>query len=759
MKNVVSVNGGKVHTMSSDVEHGPFPLCRSGAQSSTGTEYRETDAEITCKTCVTYAERRAAKKAEAMPLTDFGPNTINVKGGDVHATKPGTEGRRPNPLCTGGVEPYQSYMFRHTKRDITCKPCLVINKGEAQTATSTLEDAFDTQPPHGEETGHRGFEALGSALQAHDEGAGAMTYTVKYNRTTNHIDGLNVRTASTGEERGGVVAAYSQNACGSLTRYSFANGSTHENLADALAAARAGGRKLCKTCESSAEAQLAAEAEAASETPHGEEVGREADASAKIAVWLGDDATSQVSTNLYKSDPGNSMTELWERCSLESEKRFREDATRLLGDLTEVSGDALKSADWHELFTWFSSNDETESDEMATKGKKTAAAPKAANVDVDALISDVHATIDQMKAVDPAEEGAATRVNDLAHEAEEKIRQLPTNKRTALRGQVRDARKVADPKKPEAEAVSGTIVRVADDFNEVEGVPELIQLGTDKVREGVALGLRLSTAGEAVANINLDIRTRIINPDTGLPDLMADRKTTKNAASEVYRKAKADIAEDDVVTLGAHNSLVKAAQNKISDVLVEWLRALDNPDSADAFKELFPSAAEIVDSNREAKADGNTDVEDWELSPMEVVYKLYEEKGVTLPRKGRTELERERKAAAALEKTRKALEVAKERKETDLDAMDEDEVTELNGEIAALEAKATELEAKVPAEARKPVVEKTAQEKAFAKVEKAEALFTAVTKGADKLSDDEKADLKAKLNELVSKIAAEAAKL
>src|SRR3546814_10369414 len=44
------------------------------------------------------------------------------------------------------------------------------------------------------------------------------TYTVQYNRSTNHIDGIDAKCTSTGEERGGVVASYAQNACGVLTR-------------------------------------------------------------------------------------------------------------------------------------------------------------------------------------------------------------------------------------------------------------------------------------------------------------------------------------------------------------------------------------------------------------------------------------------------------------------------------------------------------------------------------------------------------------
>jgi hypothetical protein len=96
-------------------------------------------------------------------------------------------------------------------------------------------------------------------------------FSIKYNRTTNHIAGIAERTVSNqsaeNANRYGAVAYYAENACGSLTRYRFADGASFESLADALEAARkAGGRKLCKTCEKAAEAALAAAEAAEAET-------------------------------------------------------------------------------------------------------------------------------------------------------------------------------------------------------------------------------------------------------------------------------------------------------------------------------------------------------------------------------------------------------------------------------------------------------------------------------------------------------------
>jgi hypothetical protein len=82
-----------------------------------------------------------------------------------------------------------------------------------------------------------------------------MSFTIRYNGSTTHIEGCDAATQSTGEERGGVVSYYAQSACGSLTRYghSMAVGKSYEDAAEALEAGRANaaasGRKFCKKCE------------------------------------------------------------------------------------------------------------------------------------------------------------------------------------------------------------------------------------------------------------------------------------------------------------------------------------------------------------------------------------------------------------------------------------------------------------------------------------------------------------------------------
>jgi hypothetical protein len=82
------------------------------------------------------------------------------------------------------------------------------------------------------------------------------TYTIKYNAGTNHIEGVAIRTESTGTESGGVVADYSLSACGALTRGRFATGRSFTDLTEALRIARLGRRKVCRTCEKAALAEI-----------------------------------------------------------------------------------------------------------------------------------------------------------------------------------------------------------------------------------------------------------------------------------------------------------------------------------------------------------------------------------------------------------------------------------------------------------------------------------------------------------------------
>lgn len=92
-----------------------------------------------------------------------------------------------------------------------------------------------------------------------------MTYRIAYNRSSNHIDGIEARTQSTGSDLGDRVAYYAESACGALTRGSFAYSTPEvddaDDMSQVLAAtelnAAIGGRKMCKKCAAAAQEIIA----------------------------------------------------------------------------------------------------------------------------------------------------------------------------------------------------------------------------------------------------------------------------------------------------------------------------------------------------------------------------------------------------------------------------------------------------------------------------------------------------------------------
>lgn len=290
-----------------------------------------------------------------------------------------------------------------------------------------------------------------------------------------------------------------------------------------------------------------------------------------------------------------------------------------------------------------------------------------------------------------------------------------------------------------AETSRTAVAQIADDFNRFPNVPELIALGAKRAREGVSYGIKMGSTSEALAGIMLDMRTRIPNEDTGLPDITALRKTTKNAAAALYAEARKDVAEDDEDTNLTYDALVKSVQNRMADVLISWLHSFDTADDDSVIRDLFPDAAESVDEAREAHETAGTPL----LSPSEAIRALYRAAGVELPARGRREIERERQR-------RNRLAVRRGELETALDEGNEATVSRLRTEVAKLEALLPDAV---------PVPEKTPRERAFEKLAKADTLVSQATKGASKMTADERAALKSRLQQLVTELAVEAASL
>ncbi|WP_327253179.1 hypothetical protein [Streptomyces sp. NBC_01244] len=422
--------------------------------------------------------------------------------------------------------------------------------------------------------------------------------------------------------------------------------------------------------------------------------------------------------------------------------------TEAMNDVTFYFTDAPVDCNTCILLSNINRNNATDGETMPPK-KKTEAAPAAepaqdtpvtsdAPADVDALISDIHATVDQLKAIDPASEGATGAATALKSEAEAKIRQLPTAKRNTLRKAVTDAFKVATTKPepaaaPAAAAPSTEVATVSDDPKDWANLPTLIATGIEKMKEGVDAGLQLTNAGEVVAKVLLTIRQNIIDPETKLPDLVWRLKVGRNAAGQVYADALKDVAEDDIERRESHSKLMKATQNKAADVLVDWLRSYnrDDKESMELLAEMYPDAVKLLhedDAKRAGMvADETIDSADIPepMTAEAAIRALYAKHDIKLPLRGRTEQMRLTRRVESIQKATKELEEAKEANNTAKTA-------ELEGRIADLKS---DLPDDMLALVGAPEKEKTDAEKTNEALERAWTALETAGKRAKKVKN------------------------
>lgn len=280
----------------------------------------------------------------------------------------------------------------------------------------------------------------------------------------------------------------------------------------------------------------------------------------------------------------------------------------------------------------------------------------------------------------------------LREDAEAAVKACAPKDRKALAAELKDAFLMV------SQGETPTVVALTS-YHEVEGVDALVDETVEAVRQAVDEGLKAADMARTIAASLLEARLKMPNKH-GLADVTALSKYTKNIAHDAFVKAREGVTAEDVDRWATHESLAKAVRNRMSDVVVERLRSLDDK------PESFPEAT--MEKARAQFPD---------LSPMEAVYALYASVGIDLPRKGRTELAREdaRRRAALVEAAKRG----------ELPAGDD------------AEDAAADIEA----------------------VERLEASFTRLAHRAEKLPDEERGKVKARINAVIATLAAEAAKL
>ncbi|MCX4572299.1 hypothetical protein OHB41_03680 [Streptomyces sp. NBC_01571] len=290
--------------------------------------------------------------------------------------------------------------------------------------------------------------------------------------------------------------------------------------------------------------------------------------------------------------------------------------------------------------------------------------------------------------------GQADDAEALREEAEAAVKATAPRDRKALGEELADAFTV--------ESSASTALAIAS-YHEVEGIDPIVNAAVRRVRDAVDAGLKAADMARSIAEDLLEARLKMRTKE-GLPDVVAERKFTKDIAHDTFVKAREGVTESDVHRWATHKSLAKAVRNRMSDVVVARLQSLDE------HPENFPA-----DALAQAKAAFP------KLSNTEAVYALYEAKGTKLPRKGRTQLAREdAQRRAALVKAAMAGEL------TSSDDEEPDE-EELARDMAALE--------------------------------RVERGFLRTTRRAASLTNDQRNALKARINEMITNLAAAAAGL
>ncbi|WP_424213185.1 hypothetical protein ACN20G_14465 [Streptomyces sp. BI20] len=442
-------------------------------------------------------------------------------------------------------------------------------------------------------------------------------FTIKYNATTNHIDGVAIRTTSGGSDAGGYVTDYSQNACGSITRYRLAAGKTYNSLADALNAARQGGRKLCKTCEKAALAQLAAEEAApmhddvAPETDNNEEAGNMT-AKLKLSEVRGDVMVG--ATNGGKMPHALKLVDgpdgaLWAPyCGTKAKTPFRSwgaaheqkgpdlelcikcsalvetGPVEILEETVTIPGldraIKVKTAVAVPLETPETGTTNTEEKEatMAAKTMDKAAQDKAAE--------DVRASIERIPSL--AAEGKGDAVTELAAEIKTAINKITGTGAAGVKATLKaeltkaeEAAKEAAKTAPKAEVAS----LETQNWEDIPGAEEKVSAAAKRIGDALVHNIKFSRLAREIADTKMELAVGFTNKH-GDPDIMFAGDSLKNAFRKMTTDALAEAGIPD--TFEGHKTLeklLKAIQNQHASARRDFVASLDSkPELAARFE-------------------------------------------------------------------------------------------------------------------------------------------------------------------------------
>jgi hypothetical protein len=467
-------------------------------------------------------------------------------------------------------------------------------------------------------------------------------FSIKYNRTTNHIAGLTVCTPMKDETEAeisakGEVAYYAQNACGSLTRYRFADGPSFETVTEALECARKSTRKLCKTCEKAAEAMIAAVEAKPAEGPKEEEPTMSG--KLKLSDVRGDisiasvgngtphalklDGSHEAFCDVRHKDPLRSWgpaheqkpeIELCAKCSKlvpTGPVEMKNETVAIPGLNREVTRTVAVPVD----DTTIEGENPTVAPKTMTKEQQTETADEVRG-DFERLTTLIH---------EANEEGLAT----LKEEIKVKVESITGTGAAAVKAKLRaEAEKTeADAREAAREAAKGNEVATLEtqDYRaEVAGADEIVSAAAKRIGEALQASMKVSDLAKEIAATKMRIAARI-KDKSGDPDVFLKTNQAKQASRDMYELAVRDLPETFESTQ-ALKKLIKAVQNQQSDARTKYVRALDeNPEEAALFVKALeanpdakPSDAVFDFHKVDRKSRQEKELENWHKSRGEL---------------------------------------------------------------------------------------------------------------------------------------------
>ncbi|MFJ9961090.1 hypothetical protein [Streptomyces avermitilis] len=283
--------------------------------------------------------------------------------------------------------------------------------------------------------------------------------------------------------------------------------------------------------------------------------------------------------------------------------------------------------------------------------KKTETAPPAEDAAPERSAAEVTADIEAaLTALETAD--SEEKIAGLEAQVRADLLALTANKRAPL--SMRLTAGLAAARERLAKPATTVAVTTMTDWRDMEGANEVFNAGVKRIKEGIQLGAKAVDLFEQVANIIFEARLRI--PYKGAPDLHAKSAAGRQISIDMFDEVKKGIDDTEVDLLAFHEQLRKGVKNKMPDVTVGWLRALDESSDREVFESTFPMIAESVDES---------------VKPQQAIREWYKsELGIDLPTKTRAEV-----AAAA--RARKLELEAKVKAGKELEPA---EVAELEGE-------------------------------------------------------------------------------